>query len=316
MEVDQTATAVVFEQPGQLALRSVGLSPPEPGDCVVDIECTGISTGTERLLWDGSMPPFPGLAYPLVPGYESIGRVRSAGAESSLSPGTRVFVPGTSRFSDVRGLFGGAAERLVVPGDRLVPLADSIGDEAVLLALAATACHAVDACGEGRLPQLVVGHGALGRLVARVVIALGGEPPVVWERDAKRREGAMGYPAIDPAEDQRHDYRQVCDVSGDPNIIDALVQRLAPGGRVVLAGFYSKPLSFAFPPAFLRELEIRVAAEWQPLDMQCALDLATRGVLPLAGLITHRSSAQAAEPAYRTAFDDPDCLKMVLDWRH
>jgi 3-hydroxyethyl bacteriochlorophyllide a dehydrogenase len=23
-----------------------------------------------------------------------------------------------------------------------------------------------------------------------------------------------------------------------------------------------------------------------------------------------------ADAAYRTAFGDPDCLKMVLDWRH
>jgi myo-inositol-1(or 4)-monophosphatase len=34
---------------------------------------SGISTGTERLLWDGTMPPFPGLGYPLVPGYETVG---------------------------------------------------------------------------------------------------------------------------------------------------------------------------------------------------------------------------------------------------
>jgi 3-hydroxyethyl bacteriochlorophyllide a dehydrogenase len=37
--------------------------------------------------------------------------------------------------------------------------------------------------------------------------------------------------------------------------------------------------------------------------------------LSLDGLITHRSEAQAADDAYRTAFGDPSCLKMVLDWR-
>ena len=34
----------------------------------MDVEWSGISTGTERLLWSGRMPPFPGLGYPLVPG--------------------------------------------------------------------------------------------------------------------------------------------------------------------------------------------------------------------------------------------------------
>ena len=35
----------------------------------------------------------------------------------------------------------------------------------------------------------------------------------------------------------------------------------------MLAGFYSEPLSFAFPPAFMREARIRVAAEWRQADL-------------------------------------------------
>ena len=52
-----------------------------------------------------------------------------------------------------------------------------------------------------------------------------------------------------------------------PSLLDPLIGRLAPGGEIVLAGFYSEPLSFAFPPAFMREARIRVAAEWQPPDL-------------------------------------------------
>ncbi|MFM7274430.1 MAG: alcohol dehydrogenase catalytic domain-containing protein, partial [Gammaproteobacteria bacterium] len=99
---------MVFEQPGHLSLRSVGLNEPGPADCVVDIDWSGISTGTERLLWSGRMPAFPGLGYPLVPGYESVGRVLLAPPGSGLAAGQRVFVPGSLGFSEVRGLFGGA----------------------------------------------------------------------------------------------------------------------------------------------------------------------------------------------------------------
>jgi 3-hydroxyethyl bacteriochlorophyllide a dehydrogenase len=35
----------------------------------------------------------------------------------------------------------------------------------------------------------------------------------------------------------------------------------------------------------------------------------------LAGLVTHRTPAGEAASAYRTAFEDPSCLKMVLDWK-
>ena len=44
-------------------------------------------------------------------------------------------------------------------------------------------------------------------------------------------------------------------------------------------------------------------------------DLIDAGKLSLSGLITHREAAGAAAGAYRTAFGDPSCLKMVLDWR-
>ena len=111
------------------------------------------------------------------------------------------------------------------------------------------------------------------------------------------------------------DYRVIYDVSGDPTILDALVARLAPGGEIVLAGFYDRPLAFAFPPAFMREARLRVAAQWRPDDLKSVIRLVEDGRLSLEGLITHRRFALQARDAYPIAFDDPRCLKMVLDWR-
>jgi 3-hydroxyethyl bacteriochlorophyllide a dehydrogenase len=306
--------AVVLEEPERLVLSRLAL--PEPGeeDVVVDIEWSGISTGTERLLWSGRMPPFPGLGYPLVPGYESVGRVREAGSRSGARIGDRVFVPGARCYGDIKGLFGGASSRVVVPGSKAIRFDEGLGEQGVLLALAATAYHALDV-DRSVLPQLVIGHGVLGRLIARLVIAVGGEAPVVWETNVRRAAGAEGYAVIDPATDTRRGYASICDVSGDSKLLDTLIAKLSPGGEIVLAGFYSEPLSFAFPPAFMREARIRVAAEWKEHDLVAVRDLIERGALSLAGLITHREPATAAGEAYRTAFTDPDCLKMILDWR-
>jgi 3-hydroxyethyl bacteriochlorophyllide a dehydrogenase len=137
----------------------------------------------------------------------------------------------------------------------------------------------------------------------------------VWETQAARREGDHGYRVIDPATDARRDYRCICDVSGAAGLLDSLVSRLAPGGEIVLAGFYDTALSFAFPPAFMREARIRVAAQWQPADLAAVRALVEGGRLDLGGLITHRREATQADDAYRVAFGDPACLKMVLDWR-
>ncbi len=312
-------TAVVLEQPEHLVLSQLALCEPGDQDVVVDIEWSGISTGTERLLWSGRMPPFPGMGYPLVPGYESVGRVIQAGAQAGLDVGDRVFVPGANCFGDVRGLFGGAAARVVVPGKRVLPVDESLGENAILLALAATAYHAVSGGGKRehiQPPDLIVGHGVLGRLLARLNVAAGGTETVVWERDAKRSQGALGYTVLHPDEDKRRDYRAIYDVSGDASILDTLISRMAPGGEIVLAGFYSERLSFSFPPAFMREAQIRAAAEWKRPDLLAVKALIEEGVLSLDGLITHREEAVHADAAYRTAFGDVNCLKMVLDWRH
>lgn len=306
--------AVVLEEPERLVLSQLRLAPPGPGDVVVDVDWSGISTGTERLLFSGRMPPFPGLGYPLVPGYETVGRVIEAGRQSGRRVGETVFVPGANCFQDVRGLFGGAASRLVVPAKRVAAVDAALGEQGVLLALAATALHALVASG-AETPQLIVGHGILGRLLARLAV-MGGGSPVVWETNPSRRGGAEGYAVIDPAEDSRRDYRGIYDVSGDPGLLDNLVGRLVRGGEIVLAGFYSERPSFDFAPAFMKEARLRIAAEWQPEDLMEVITLVDSGRLSLDGLITHRAIPADAVDAYRTAFSDPACLKMVLDWRY
>lgn len=301
-------TAVVLEAPGRLTLRRLELRAVEAADVIVEIDHSGISTGTERLLYTGTMPAFPGMGYPLVPGYESAGRVVAAGADAQHRIGDTVFVPGANCYTDARGLFGGAARTVILPAAKALTVDPALGPDAALLALAATAHHAV----VGGLPDLIVGHGVLGRLVARVTVALGGAP-TVWETDAARVAGADGYAVTNAAHDDRRDFARIADVSGAADIFDTLVGRLSRGGEIVLAGFYDR-ISFAFPPAFMREARLRIAAEFTPADLAAVTALIAAGRLSLAGLVTHQAPAAAANDAYATAFGDSGCLKMILDW--
>lgn len=311
-------SAVLLTAPRTLALAPVTLVDPGPEDLVVRIAHSGISTGTEKLFWSGEMPPFPGMGYPLVPGYEAEGEVVEAGPASGFRVGERVFVPGANCFKGnhqgpVFGLFGAASHLLITKASRVSRIDAGMGAEGALLALAATARHALAAPGAD-LPDLIVGHGVLGRLLARLTVTAGAPPPTVWEINPDRRSGAKGYDVLDPADDPRRDYRAVYDASGAPDLLNTLIGRIAKGGEVVLAGFYTKPLSFAFAPAFLREARIRIAAEWSPADLVATRALVESGALSLAGLITHQSTADRAPEAYQTAFTDPACLKMILAW--
>ncbi|NHB76988.1 chlorophyll synthesis pathway protein BchC [Rhodobacter calidifons] len=305
------ANAVILSGPQSLKLGAVGLKAPVPGDVVVRVRHSGISTGTEKLFWLGTMPAFPGMGYPLVPGYEAFGEVVETCGETGLAVGDHVFVPGANCYEGgVRGLFGGASSLLVTQAARVAKLDAGYGERGALLALAATAYHALAG---GPLPDLVIGHGTLGRLLARIALVMGGAP-VVWEIDAARRSGAEGYEVIAPQDDPRRDYKVILDASGAAGLLDTLVPRLAKGGEVVLCGFYTAPISFAFPPAFMKELRLRIASEWQPADLEATRRLMDEGRLSLDGLITHRAAAADAASAYATAFTDPACLKMILDW--
>jgi 3-hydroxyethyl bacteriochlorophyllide a dehydrogenase len=307
-------TAVILKGPRDLGLDMLDITAPAAGDVVVRINHSGISTGTEKLFWSGDMPPFPGMGYPLVPGYEATGEVVEVSSGSQYNVGDTVFVPGANCYEGAFGLFGGAARLLVSSEDRVTKIDSGLGAEGALLALAATARHAM--AGQGKaVPDLIVGHGVLGRLLARLTVAAGAPAPTVWEIDPARRSGAVGYAVIDPETDERHDYTSIYDASGSAAVLPQLIGRIAKGGEIVLAGFYTDPISFAFPPAFMKEARFRIAAEWNKHDLTATRALVESGSLSLGGLITHTSKAADATRAYETAFSDPACLKMMLNWK-
>lgn len=315
------ALAVILEAPQRIALRRLALVAPGgdpatalrlgPSDVLVDVRWSGISSGTEKLLWTGAMPQFPGMGYPLVPGYESVGRIVDAGADVAGRIGEWVFVPGAACYAEARALFGGTAQRVVLPSARALPVAEALGADGVLFALAATALHALAG---GAAPDLIVGHGTLGRLLARLTIALGHPAPTVWETNPLRREGGTAYPVVAPEDDDRHDYAAIYDASGDAGCLDLLIPRLRRAGEIVLAGFYPERPGFAFAPAFRAEARFRVSAEFTPADLAATRTLVESRACSLAGLVSHQRPAPEAASAYPEAFLDPQCLKMVLDW--
>ena len=308
--------AVVMSEPGSLSIQPVDLKSPTKEDVVIKINYSGISTGTEKLFYNGKMPQFPGMGYPLVPGYESTGEVVQAPKDSNLKIGDMVFVPGADCYSgSVKSLFGGSAQMIISSPNRLIKIDSTMGCNGALFALAATARHAIAGFGN-KMPDVIVGHGVLGRLLARLVILAGEKPPIVWEKNILRHSGATDYEVVLPEYDERSDYDCIFDVSGDSEILDSLIGRVRKGGEVVLAGFYPERLGFGFAQAFLKEVSLRVSAEFTPEDVATTKLLIEDGSLSFDGLISDVYSSQKANEAYNIAFNNAECLKMVLDWRN
>jgi 3-hydroxyethyl bacteriochlorophyllide a dehydrogenase len=311
------STAVVFSRPKELSLQALELPQVQAGQLELAVQYSGISTDAERMLWDGSLSAFTGVGYPLIPGFETVGQVVKAPQGAKLKEGDIVFVPGANCFSGVKSMSGGAASRLVVSDQMVVPVSEVLGVDAVLLALAATAYHAVSGGGVHEPftpPDLIIGHGVMGRLLARLTVAAGCPAPTVWEAQAELAAGAQGYEVIRPEDDLRKDYKAVYHMNGDTFNLDYLIQRIRPGGEVVLAGLYKHGLQFSYSPAFSREARIRVSSEWKRPDLLAVNELVNSGQLSLKGLVTHVQAFHSANAAYETAFGDISCLKMVLDW--
>ena len=260
-------TAILIEKPESIVLKSLDIDDAKDDDIVVQSVWSGVSSGTEKLLFTGQMPDFPGLQYPLVPGYETVGRVIKADCNATHEIDDLVFVPGANCYDSAAGLFGASASHLTVPASRAIAVPEQMAETGTLLALAATAHHAVTLEGS-RPPDAIVGHGVLGRLIARIVIALGHPAPQIWERDPVRRLGSFDYDVIEGPQKGEGPFQCVLDASGDTSIIDSVMPHLAHGGEIILAGFYGERMSFQFVSAFMREAKLRVAAEYTLPDIE------------------------------------------------
>jgi 3-hydroxyethyl bacteriochlorophyllide a dehydrogenase len=81
------------------------------------------------------MPPFPGMGYPLVPGYEAAGEVVEAGQRHGDFARRHGLRARRQLLRRVKGLFGGATNRLVTAADRAVRIDPPWAAEGALLAL-------------------------------------------------------------------------------------------------------------------------------------------------------------------------------------
>ena len=229
-----------FTGPRAVELRE-GAAPraPGPGEVIARARASGVSQGTELLLYRGEGPtPFdpsldaPGAAtYPRRYGYAWVGEVVEVGAGAGFGRGELVF--GLKAHGDVHVLRAGEARGL--PGG--IP-----AERATLAANLETAVTCVWDAGVGLGDEVVVlGGGVVGLLVAWLCVRAGGRVRVV-EPSARRREAALGLgaaAAVGPAEDApRGEADVVIGATGDPGEIDRAVEHAGREATIAIASFY------------------------------------------------------------------------------
>jgi NADPH:quinone reductase-like Zn-dependent oxidoreductase len=230
------ARAFWIAAPGRGEIRTAPLRSPGPGEVLVQALCSGISRGTESLVFRGRVPAsqrtamrcpfqegeFPG---PVKYGYASVGRVESGPAGLQ---GQRVFCLHPHQ------------DRYIVPIDAVTPLPDAVSDaRGVLAANMETAVNGLwDATPRLGDRIAVVGAGVVGSLVAALAARLPGARVELIDTDPRRAEVAarLGCAFAAPAQ-AAGDADLVIHASGNP---DGLATALA------LAGFEATVLEMSW----------------------------------------------------------------------
>jgi 2-desacetyl-2-hydroxyethyl bacteriochlorophyllide A dehydrogenase len=188
--MSETARAFWVIRPGLGEIRSSALAPPGPGDVRVHAVASGISRGTESLVFQGRVPPsehrrmrcpfqegdFPA---PVKYGYASVGMVESLGRDVPRALlGARVFCLYPHQ------------DHYVVPVSAVLPLPADVPDRrAVLAANMETAVNALwDAAPLIGDRIAVVGAGVVGALVATLAARLPGAAVELVDIDPRRAD--------------------------------------------------------------------------------------------------------------------------------
>jgi threonine dehydrogenase-like Zn-dependent dehydrogenase len=186
------ARALWYERPGEASLRQTRLAAPEADEAEIATLWSGLSRGTERLIFEGRVPQaefgrmraplqegdFP---FPVKYGYCAVGRVEK-GPDEWLGRIVFALHPHQDRF--------------VAPVSLLAPVPDEqLARRAVLAANMETALNALWDSGAGPGDSIaVVGAGVVGLLVAFLAARLPGAEVTVVDliEDRARIAGALG----------------------------------------------------------------------------------------------------------------------------
>ena len=328
------ATAIWFAAPRHVELRREAVAPPAAGQVLVAAVASGISAGSELLVFRGhapaELPPdLPTVAgdfgLPVKFGYASVGRVtqRGSGVEAPAE-GDLVFAhhPHQSEY--------------VVPADAPILLPAELSPElGVFTANLETALTVVlDAQLRFGETAFVQGQGVVGLLIT-MLLARSGASVVTADAYERRRRLSLAAGAeqsLDPTVGVADALRELTggrgadvaiEATGNPAALQACIDAVAFGGTVVVASWYGdRPAALDLGRAFHRRRIRIVSSQVSTLDpalsgrwtrtRRTALVRGLLGELPLAELITHRFPLSEAAAAYQLVDQRPEEAMQII----
>src|SRR5216683_1149829 len=313
------ARALFHTAPRCVEIREMPAPRPAAGEVIVRTLFSGISSGTERLVYRGEVPEDLALddtidalggafCYPFAYGYACVGEVEDAGQTVfDFQPHQDLFA---ARTSD------------------LIPLPAVDPAAATLFPLVETALQVTLDSGTGYRDRVIVlGAGVLG-LLTGLLLQSAGWRPLIAEPQAWRRAVAssLGVTTAAPEELVKEKVPLVIDASGNPDAPAMALNLLAHEGTLLIASWFgTKPVVLPLGGAFHRRrliirstqvstMPARLSGTWtRSRRRREAVGLLAE--LPLAQLCTHVFAFGHAAEAFRAVDQGkPGLMHAVLDY--
>ena len=333
--------AIVCRTPHDLGIEDRPDPTRAEDEVLVRIRRVGIC-GTDYHIYEGT---HPFLAYPRVIGHELSATVEEAPAGSRFRSGDDVVInpylscgtchacrdgkPNCCMRIAVLGVHrdGGMCERLSLPETNLLP-ADGLSlDAAATVEFLAIGAHAVRRAGLARGRRaLVVGAGPIG-LGAAVFARIAGAEVTLMDRDpdrlalAQRLVGvahtitadADAAAALKAATDG-DGFDFVFDATGSRASMQASFAPVAHGGTLTFVGVLDTDITFSDFEFHKREMTLMASRNATLADFEHVMASIRAGTVPVAALITHRTSLDAvAGDLPRWTEDKTGLIKAVVE---
>jgi threonine dehydrogenase-like Zn-dependent dehydrogenase len=273
------------------------------------------------------------LSRDVVMGHEFVGEVLAAGAGATAHAVGDLVVSMPVAF-DAVGLHqvgysnhypGGYGEQMVLNDDLALTVPNGLSARlAALTEPMAVGVHAVNRSGiEPGTAAVVLGCGPVGLAVVAALVAKGIEPIVAADFSPTRRALAAGLGAhrvVDPAEAEPvAEWREadgthplvIFEAVGVPGMIDQAMRTAPRLAQVLVVGVCMLEDTIRPLRGIARELDIRFALGYDPLEFAGTLRSIAEGELDVAPLITGTVPIEDV-PAAFAALADPDAHAKIL----